>query len=98
MERRSERSGRGCGNCRKASGSWAIQSHRSTGDAADALKAITVFARTFPGVKRIEPYIEPWNRGSIRAAEKAGHRHEGLLPTHQEIGGIARDMHLYVAP
>nr|WP_244197323.1 GNAT family protein [Amycolatopsis coloradensis] len=49
-------------------------------------------------MKRIEPYIEPWNRGSIRAAEKAGHRHEGLLPTHQEIGGIARDMHLYVAP
>lgn len=72
--------------------------HRRRGFAADALKAITVFARTVPGVERIDLYIEPWNRGSIRAAEKAGYRREGLLPAHQEIGGIARDMHLYVSP
>ncbi|MEV6909677.1 GNAT family N-acetyltransferase [Amycolatopsis sp. NPDC051071] len=70
--------------------------HRRRGFAADALKAITEFAGTVPGVERIELYIEPWNRGSIRAAEKAGYRREGLLPAHQEIGGTARDMLLYV--
>ncbi|ANN20851.1 GCN5 family acetyltransferase [Amycolatopsis orientalis] len=69
--------------------------HRRRGFASDALKAITGFAWTVPGVERIELYIEPWNRGSIRAAEKAGYRNAGLLPAHQEIGGTARDMLLY---
>ncbi len=72
--------------------------HRRRGFAADALKAITAFAGTVRGVERIELYIEPWNRGSIRVAEKAGYRYEGLLPAHQEIGGTARDMHLHVFP
>ncbi|MEV7550861.1 GNAT family N-acetyltransferase [Amycolatopsis sp. NPDC089917] len=72
--------------------------HRRRGIATDALKAITGFAWTVPGVERIELCIEPWNRGSFRAAEKAGYRREGLLPAHQEIGGIARDMFLYVSP
>ncbi|MFC3449849.1 GNAT family N-acetyltransferase [Amycolatopsis speibonae] len=72
--------------------------HRRRGFATDALKAMTGFARTVPGVERIELYIEPWNRGSLRAAEKAGYRREGLLPAHQEIGGTARDMLLYVKP
>ncbi|MFD5093746.1 GNAT family N-acetyltransferase [Amycolatopsis thailandensis] len=72
--------------------------HRRRGVATDALKAITSFARTVPGVERIELYIEPWNRGSFRAAEKAGYRREGLLPAHHEIGGVARDMLLYVSP
>ncbi|KZB81987.1 GNAT family N-acetyltransferase [Amycolatopsis regifaucium] len=72
--------------------------HRRRGFASDALKAITPFAWTVPGVERIELYIEPWNRGSLRAAEKAGYRREALLPAHQEIGGFARDMLLYAAP
>nr|WP_233599193.1 MULTISPECIES: GNAT family protein [unclassified Amycolatopsis] len=38
------------------------------------------------------------NRGSVRAAEKAGYRNDGLLPAHHEIGGVLRDMLLYVSP
>ncbi|MFK0243554.1 GNAT family N-acetyltransferase [Amycolatopsis azurea] len=72
--------------------------HRRRGVATDAIKAITGFARTVPGVERIELCIEPWNRGSLRAAEKAGYRRERLLLAHQEIGGVARDMLLYVSP
>ncbi|EMD29163.1 GNAT family N-acetyltransferase [Amycolatopsis azurea] len=72
--------------------------HRRRGVATDALKAITGFAWTVPGVERIELCIEPWNRSSLRAAEKAGYRRERLLPAHQEIGGVARDMLLYVSP
>ncbi|WP_039922587.1 GNAT family N-acetyltransferase [Amycolatopsis decaplanina] len=71
--------------------------HRRRGYATDALKAITEFAWTVPGVERIELYIEPWNRGSFRAAEKAGYRYERSLPAHHEIGGIPKDMLLYVS-
>ncbi|MEU3763921.1 GNAT family N-acetyltransferase [Amycolatopsis keratiniphila] len=71
---------------------------RRRGYATDALKAITEFAWTVSGVERIELYIEPWNRGSLRAAENAGFRCEGLLPAHHEIGGVLKDMLLYVSP
>ncbi|WP_233594912.1 GNAT family N-acetyltransferase [Amycolatopsis sp. WAC 04169] len=37
-------------------------------------------------------------RCSLRAAEKAGFRCEGLLPAHHEIGGVLKDMLLYVSP
>ncbi|WP_340684799.1 GNAT family N-acetyltransferase [Amycolatopsis coloradensis] len=72
--------------------------HRRRGFATDALVAITGFARTVPGVERVELYIEPWNRGSLRAAEKAGYRCEGLLPDHHEIGGVPKDMLVYASP
>jgi [ribosomal protein S5]-alanine N-acetyltransferase len=44
---------------------------------------------------RIELYIEPWNVGSIKTAERARFKREGLLRSHQEIGGHRRDMLLY---
>jgi RimJ/RimL family protein N-acetyltransferase len=46
---------------------------------------------------RIELYIEPWNTGSIGTAERAGYQREGLLRSHQEIGGRRRDMLLYAS-
>ena len=48
-----------------------------------------------PALHRIELYIEPWNTGSIGTAERAGYEREGLLRSHQEIGGRRRDMLLY---
>ncbi|MGW4127059.1 GNAT family N-acetyltransferase [Amycolatopsis japonica] len=77
---------------------WVRRQRRRRGYATDALKAITEFAWTVSGVERIELYIEPWNRGSLRAAEKADYRCEGLLPAHHEIGGVLKDMLLYVSP
>jgi hypothetical protein len=52
-------------------------------------------AQTIPDLHRIELYIEPWNTSSIRVAEAAGCQREGLLRSHQEIGGTRRDMLLY---
>lgn len=72
-------------------------SARGRGLAAEALVALTRFAWTIPGLHRIELYIEPRNIASIRTAERAGYQREGLLRSHQEIGGERRDMLLYAA-
>jgi ribosomal-protein-alanine N-acetyltransferase len=72
-----------------------IPSARGRGLAAAALIAVTEFAWTIPALHRIELYIEPWNEGSVRTAERAGYEREGLMRSHQEIGGRRRDMLLY---
>jgi RimJ/RimL family protein N-acetyltransferase len=72
-----------------------IPSARGRGLAAAALIAVTEFAWTIPALHRIELHIEPWNEGSIRTAERAGYEREGLMRSHQEIGGRRRDMLLY---
>jgi ribosomal-protein-alanine N-acetyltransferase len=69
--------------------------NRGHGVATSALKALTRFAWTIPGLYRVELYIEPWNHSSIHVAEAAGYQREGLLRSHQEIGGTRRDMLLY---
>jgi [ribosomal protein S5]-alanine N-acetyltransferase len=69
--------------------------HRRRGVASSALRAVTAFAWTIPALHRLELYIEPWNSGSIGVAESSGYQREGLLRSHQEIGGTRRDMLLY---
>lgn len=82
----------------RASAGYAIAaSARGRGLAADALTALTQFGWSLEGLCRIELYIEPWNIASVRTAERAGYEHEGLLRSHQEIGGRRRDMLLYAA-
>jgi RimJ/RimL family protein N-acetyltransferase len=68
---------------------------RGHGYAAHALRALTSFAWSVPGVQRVELLIEPWNTASVRTAERAGYVREALLPGHLEIGGRRRDMLLY---
>ena len=82
---------------RASAGYFVAPSARGQGVATAALKALTAFAWTIPMLHRIELYIEPWNIGSIRAAEGAGFEREGLLRSHQEIGGRRRDMLLYAS-
>lgn len=72
-------------------------SARGLGLAAAALTALTSFAWSIQDLHRIELYIEPWNTGSVRTAERAGFEREGLLRSHQEIGRRRRDMLLYAA-
>jgi ribosomal-protein-alanine N-acetyltransferase len=72
-------------------------SARRRGLATDALTALTAFAWSVPGLLRVELHIEPWNRASVRTAERAGYRREGLLRSHLEIGGRPRDMLCYAA-
>jgi [ribosomal protein S5]-alanine N-acetyltransferase len=70
-------------------------SARGRGIATAALSALTSFAWSVPGLHRIELHIEPWNVASVRVAERAGYEREGLMRSHQEIGGQRRDMLLY---
>ena len=82
---------------RATAGYSVIPSARGRGVASAALTALTIFAWTIPALHRIELYIEPWNAASIKTAERAGYEREGLLRSHQEIGGRRRDMLLYAA-
>lgn len=68
---------------------------RGRGVAAAALTALTRFGWTVPALHRVVLYVEPWNAASVRTAERAGYRREGLLRSHQEIGGVRRDMLLF---
>jgi [ribosomal protein S5]-alanine N-acetyltransferase len=70
---------------------------RGRGIARQALIALTRFAWSIPELYRIELYIEPWNTASVRTAELTGYEREGLLRSHQEIGGKRVDMLLYAA-
>lgn len=70
---------------------------RGSGVATDALHAVRDFAWTIPTLFRLEAYIEPDNLASVRTAERAGFVREGLLRSHQEIGGRRRDMVLHAA-
>lgn len=71
--------------------------HRGRGVASSAMTALLTFAWTIPALHRVELYIEPWNTSSVQVAEVSGYRREGLLRSHQEIGGRRRDMLLYAA-
>lgn len=80
---------------RATAGYSVAPSARGRGVAAAALTALTTFAWSIPALHRIELYIEPWNVGSVKTAERAGYEREGLLRSHQVIGGRRRDMLLY---
>lgn len=82
---------------RATAGYSVAPSARGRGLAADALSALTEFGWTVPGLFRIALYIEPWNLGSIRTAERAGYVYEGTLRSHHVIAGERRDMLLYAA-
>jgi [ribosomal protein S5]-alanine N-acetyltransferase len=82
---------------RASAGYSVIPSARGRGVAAAALTAVSSFAWSIPALHRIELYIEPWNVASIKTAERAGYKREGLLRSHQEIGGRRRDMLLYAS-
>ncbi len=80
---------------RATAGYSVAATHRGRGIASSALKALTAFAWTIHTLHRVELYIEPWNDSSIHVAEASGYQREGLLSSHQEIGGTRRDMLLY---
>jgi ribosomal-protein-alanine N-acetyltransferase len=80
---------------RASAGYSVAPSARGRGVAARALQALTTFGWTRPDLFRIELYIEPANLGSVRTAEAVGYAREGLLRSHQVIGGRRVDMLLY---
>jgi RimJ/RimL family protein N-acetyltransferase len=82
-------------NGRASIGYWVAPSARRRGVATLALGLISEWGLGIPGLARLELYVEPWNEGSWRAAEKAGYRREGLLRSWQHVGDERRDMYMY---
>lgn len=80
---------------RASVGYWVGPEHRGRGVATAALRLLSRWALGSAGVHRLELYVEPWNSGSWRAAERAGYRREGLLRSWQEVGAERRDMLMY---
>lgn len=76
-------------------GYWVAQSGRRTGFAAAALASLSDWAFAELPVHRLTAYIEPWNIGSIRTAERSGYAHEATLPAWELIDGKAKDMHSF---
>ncbi|MBP3041931.1 GNAT family N-acetyltransferase [Arthrobacter jiangjiafuii] len=76
-------------------GYWIGPEHRKRGYAGAALALLTEWAVTVQQMPRIELYIEPWNKGSWRAAENAGYTRDVLLPAWQKVGTQWRDMYRY---
>jgi ribosomal-protein-alanine N-acetyltransferase len=76
-------------------GYWLAPQHRGRGYASAALRALTRWAWTLPGIARLELYVEPWNESSWRTAERAGFQREGLLRSWQPVGDERRDMYMY---
>ncbi|WP_329125379.1 GNAT family N-acetyltransferase [Streptomyces sp. NBC_01465] len=77
---------------RASLGYWTVPSARGRGAASAALGAVAAWALDELRIPRLELHVEPWNTGSLRTAERAGFRREGLLRSWQEIGGERRDM------
>lgn len=80
---------------RASIGYWVGPTHRNKGIASSALGAISPWGLSLPGIHRLELYVEPWNEGSWRAAERCGYTREGLLHSWQEVGGQRKDMYMY---
>ena len=80
---------------RASLGYWVVGSARGHGVAAHALAAMATWALEELHIPRLQLYVEPWNRASIRTAEKAGFECEGLLRSWQQVGDRRRDMLMY---
>lgn len=80
---------------RASIGYWIGPSDRNKGVASSALEAISIWGLSLPGIHRLELYVEPWNKGSWRAAEHCGYIREGLLHSWEDVGGQRKDMYMY---
>jgi RimJ/RimL family protein N-acetyltransferase len=80
---------------RASIGYWVAPRHRRRGYVTLALDVISRWGLTLDGVARLELYVEPWNEGSWKAAERVGYQREGLLRSWQAVGEERRDMYMY---
>ncbi|MGH9090397.1 MAG: GNAT family N-acetyltransferase, partial [Acidimicrobiales bacterium] len=76
-------------------GYWVVPSARGRGTARHALRSLSGWALRDLGIPRLQLHVEPWNVPSVRTAEGAGYRCEGLLRSWQAVGGERRDMYVY---
>jgi [ribosomal protein S5]-alanine N-acetyltransferase len=82
---------------RASTGYWIASQYRRRGYLGAALQALTAWALRLEEIHRLELYVEPWNEGSWRAAQRCGFVREGLLRSWQRVGAERRDMYMYSA-
>ena len=80
---------------RASTGYFVVERHRGAGFAGRALVTLATWAFEAIDIARLELYVEPWNVGSIRTAERAGFVREGLLRQARRVGVERRDMFVY---
>ena len=80
---------------RATTGYWIGPGHRRRGYLTAALQALTDWALTLDEVERLQLFVEPWNEGSWRAAERCGYQREGFLRSWQQVGQQRKDMFVY---
>jgi RimJ/RimL family protein N-acetyltransferase len=77
-------------------GYWISPQHRGHGISGRALELLSSWAFGALNLDALELLIEPNNVASIRTAETAGYSLERTLVAYKEIGGILRDMTVFV--
>ena len=80
---------------RASIGYWIARSKRGAGTAGRALNVLASWAFSELAVARLDLFVEPWNLASIKAAEGAGFRREGLLRRAELVGDERRDVFVY---
>jgi len=80
---------------RASIGYWVAPSARGRHAAWHALCAVRDWAFARHHIPRLELYVEPWNTPSVRTAEHAGFRREGVLRSWEAVGGERRDMLMF---
>ncbi len=76
-------------------GYWTHEARRRGGFTTEAVTTAAKWLLTEGGVARLEAFIEPWNVGSIRVAERAGFEKEGLMRSFAPLNGERRDAYLF---
>jgi RimJ/RimL family protein N-acetyltransferase len=83
------------GEARGEFGYWVKREARGRGVASRALRLAARRAVAEHGLRRLQLVVEPENQASIRVAENAGFRREGLLRKYIEIRGERPDVYMY---
>lgn len=76
-------------------GYWTAAGSRGQGFTAEALRLLAAWALDDRGLHRIELHVDPENTGSVRVAERAGFRAEGLIRKRFLHRGVPTDFVLY---
>lgn len=76
-------------------GYWTAPSAAGKGVATAALTALSCWAQQEFLIPRLQLFIEPWNTGSMKVADRVGYVREGLLRSWREIAGTRRDLYVY---
>ena len=76
-------------------GYWLIEAARGRGLATQAVTTATRWAVNEVGLSRIEAFVEPDNRPSMRVLERAGFVREGLLRSYLVLEQARSDAVVY---